>query len=384
MLKAQRAQPGAVVGLVPHADVAGQQRAVDKDHAVHRAVAALELQPALGRRCAAAPAAQKGFGRHRHAVARVTGGPPALGDEAVDQAGLVVQQLARKLGMHRLGDRRCGAATRQQGLCGGRRHQEADLLAITPGGHVDADQLALFVERRAAAHARVERAAEKQRRQVVPLGQAVESTFGDGEADIQRVAQREHTCAARQHLLGGAEVDDAAASQRGRVDRLQQGQIVHHIEGQQLQRTLLAVDRGVDQPVAAWLPRVAADHVVIGDQVALGADQKARAHRRLAVLGLEQGAHLHQPGPRIGVDALAGAGRQGDHGSGRLGCADRYRGGRSRCGAANGVTRRAGTAGDQAAASGQQAAHGAGPDRPQRTFHQHGGSVEAGPGATSG
>jgi hypothetical protein len=60
----------------------------------------------------------------------------------------------------------------------------------------------------------------------------------------------------------------AAAGQRRRVHRLEQRQVVHHVEGQQLQRTLFAVHRGVDQPVAAGLQRVLADDVVVGDEQA--------------------------------------------------------------------------------------------------------------------
>jgi hypothetical protein len=46
----------------------------------------------------------------------------------------------------------------------------------------------------------------------------------------------------------------------------------------------------------------------LGDQVAGIVDQEARAHRGLAVLGLQQRAHLQQQRPRAFVDALAGAG----------------------------------------------------------------------------
>jgi hypothetical protein len=42
---------------------------------------------------------------------------------------------------------------------------------------------------------------------------------------------------------------------------------VHHVEGQQLQRALAAVDRGVDQPVLRRPQRVLADHVVVGDDI---------------------------------------------------------------------------------------------------------------------
>ena len=104
----------------------------------------------------------------------------------------------------------------------------------------------------------------------------------------------------------------AAAGQAGRAGSagLQQREVVDDVEGQQLQRALLAVDGGVDQPVARRLQRVLADDVVVGDQVAGVVDQETRAHRRLAVLRLQQRAHLQQQRPRAFVDALAGAGHR--------------------------------------------------------------------------
>jgi hypothetical protein len=90
----QNAAPdlAAVVGFVAHGQKAGEQRAADKDAAVHFAVRALELQPAHGLRRAAAPAAHPGFLRHWNAVARVAGVAPGLGDELRGEVVLVGQQ----------------------------------------------------------------------------------------------------------------------------------------------------------------------------------------------------------------------------------------------------------------------------------------------------
>ena len=103
----------------------------------------------------------------------------------------------------------------------------------------------------------------------------------------------------------------ASTGQRRGVGGAQQGQVVDDVESQQFQRPLPAVDGGVDQPVAAGLQRELADDVVVGDQQATIVDQEARAHRGLAVLRLEQRAHLQQSRARAFVDALAGAGERG-------------------------------------------------------------------------
>jgi hypothetical protein len=183
--------------------------------------------------------------------------------------------------------------------------QEAHLLAVAPRGDVHAHHAALVVQRRAAAHAGRQRAAEEDGGQEAAFGQAVVGAFDHGEAHVQRVAEREDALAARGRRVRGAELERAAAGQRGGVDRAQQGEVVHDVHRQQLQRALAAVGRAVDEAVTLRLQRDVADDVVVGDEVAGIADEEARADRRLAVLPAQQRANLHQPMARAFVDALA-------------------------------------------------------------------------------
>ena len=62
--------------------------------------------------------------------------------------------MAGRLGHAGLGQQRCAGRALDAVAAHSRgRHQEADLFAVAPGRHVDADEPALVVERRAAAHA---------------------------------------------------------------------------------------------------------------------------------------------------------------------------------------------------------------------------------------
>ena len=85
--------------------------------------------------------------------------------------------------------RRRVLAAREQGGCELGRDQEAHLLAVDPAGDVDANDVALVVERRPAAHPGRERAAEEDLRIEAPLDQAVVGTLRHREADVERVAE---------------------------------------------------------------------------------------------------------------------------------------------------------------------------------------------------
>ena len=82
---------------------------------------------------------------------------------------------------------------------------------------------------------------------------------------------------------------------------------------EQLQRAFAAIGGAVDQAIAVRLQRRLADDVVVGEDVALVGDEEARADAGLAVLPLEQRAHLEQVRPGLAVEAL----RRGRHGSGQ-------------------------------------------------------------------
>ena len=183
----------------------------------------------------------------------------------------------------------------------GRRHEEADLLAVDPAGDVDADDVAFLVERRAAAHAARERAAEEDLRIEAPLDHAVVGALHDREADVERIAERVDALALRQRLVLGAK-GSASKVLPGAVGGLEQRQVVQHVELQDLQRRLAAVGGDVDQLVALGLQRRLADDVEVGDDQAVLGDEEARADRGLAGLALEHGADLHQLRARLLVD----------------------------------------------------------------------------------
>ena len=309
--KAQRAEPTAVVGLVAHGDEAGEQWAADEDAAVHFAVRALELHASRRLWGAAAPTAHPGLLRHGDAVGRVACAAPGLGDEAFGELRFVLQQLLRDGRPGGCGDGGRGAATCDERPHKVGRHQETDLFTVAPRGHVHADEPALLVQRRAAAHAGGERPAEEQGGQEAALGRTVVVAFGHGKAHVQRVAHAEDARAARQRFVFRPQFHRAAAGKGVGLCRAQQGHVMQHVKGQQLQCALAAVHRGVDQPVARGLQRKLADHVVVGHQQPAFFNQEAGADRGLAVLRLQQGAHLQQPATCALVDALAGAGDRG-------------------------------------------------------------------------
>ena len=85
-----------------------------------------------------------------------TGATPALREEALGELGLVRHQVLRQLGIGRCGHRRRRGATLQQVLGKRRRHEKAHLLAVPPGGDVDANHLTVLIERRSAADAGVQ------------------------------------------------------------------------------------------------------------------------------------------------------------------------------------------------------------------------------------
>ena len=121
--------------------------------------------------------------------------------------------------------------------------------------------------------------------------------------------------------------------------RLQQREVVQHVELQDLHRRLAAVGGDVDQVVPVGLQRGLGDDVEIGDDVALARDEEARADRGLAGLALQHGADLHQLRARLLVDlarrqrdrrrragrGAAGAGAAASAGARRPGAAARRR-----------------------------------------------------------
>ena len=182
-----------------------------------------------------------------------------------------------------------------------RRHQEAHLLAVDAARHVDADDVALLVERRAAAHAGRERAAEEDLRIEAAPHQAVVGALHDGEADVERIAERIDALALGQRLGVGAKGQGVEAVPGG-VGGLQQGEVVQHVELQDLQRRFAAVGGDVDQVVPLGLQRRFADDVEVGDDEPVLGDEEARADRGLAGPALQHRADLHQLRARLLVD----------------------------------------------------------------------------------
>ena len=273
----------------------------------------------------------------------MAGAAPGLLDEALHHRVLVREQLGGELRVDRRGDRRRAACPLDQRLRERRRHQEAHLLAVAPRGDVDADHAADLVERRPAAHAGVECAAEEDAGVEAALDEPVVVALEHGEADVERVAERVDAFALGQRVACGAEGERAArcidhraavlARRAVRRQSLDERQVVDRVETQQLQGALAAVDAGVGQPVALGLQRHLADDVVVGDDQAVVTDEEARADRGLAVLALQQRAHLQQLAARAFVEALRGR-RHGQRRGGdrRRHDPGRWVGGRGGCG----------------------------------------------------
>ena len=226
---------------------------------------------------------------------------PALGDEAIGERRLVLDQLLVDDRIGRAEQRRRVLAAREQGGRELGRDQEAHLLAVDAAGDVDADDVAFFVERRAAAHPGRERAAEEDLRIEAALDQAVVGALRHREADVERIAERIDALALGQRLVGRTKRQRIEAAPGG-VAGAQQRQVVQDVELQDLQRRLATVGGDVDQVVPLGLERRFADDVEVGDDVALIGDEKPRADRGLARPALEHGADLDQLRARLLVD----------------------------------------------------------------------------------
>ena len=201
-------------------------------------------------------------------------------DEAVGERLLVLLQL--------LVDDRVGGADERGGVLAARqqrdrelgRNEEAHLLAVDAARDVDADDMALVVERRPAAHAGRERAAEEDLRIEAALDQAVVGALGDREADVERVAERVDPLALRERRVERAKrqrvegLASAASGARLRIAGAQQRQVVQHVELQDLHRRLAAVGRHVDEVVPLRLERRLADDMEVGEDVALALTKK--------------------------------------------------------------------------------------------------------------
>ena len=213
----------------------------------------------------------------------------------------MLHQLLVDDAVGRADDRRRVLAAREQRdrELGG--DEKAHLLAVDAARDVDADDVAFLVERRAAAHAGRERAAEEDLRIEAAPHQAVVGALRDREADVERIAERVDALALRERLAGRAKRQRVEALAR-RVGGAQQREVVQHVELQDHQRRLAAVGGDVDQVVAIGLQRGLADDVEVGDDVALRADEEARADRGLAGAALQHGADLDQLRARLLVD----------------------------------------------------------------------------------
>ena len=225
----------------------------------------------------------------------------------------MAHELARDFGMQRTFDGLGSAAALEQLGDKFHRHQKAHLFGAQALGHIDADHTALRVDGRAAAHARVERAAKEDARVEAALHQAVVGAFGDGKAHVERVAEREDALAAVERFVlrtqrQGAVAGGGAVLAFGR-GHTQQSQIVQHIDSQQADRRFLAFDRHQHGAVALGLQRELADDVVVGDEQAVGRDIKARAGAALRIGLAAQRADLHQLVAR-GQVGLLGVGRR--------------------------------------------------------------------------
>ena len=129
--------------------------------------------------------------------------------------------------------------------------------------------VAFLVERRAAAHAGGERAAEEDLRIEAAPHQAVVGALRDREADVERVAERVDALALRPAAGSpGGSAARRSCARRG-VAGAQQREVVQHVDLQDLQRRLAAVGGHVDEVVALGLQRGLADDVEVGDDVAL-------------------------------------------------------------------------------------------------------------------
>ena len=159
--------------------------------------------------------------------------------------------------------------------------------------------MAFLVERRAAAHAGRERAAEEDLRIKAPPHQPVVGALRDREADVERVAERIDALALRERLVGGAKRQRVEGLARGpgtvptRVAGAQQSEVVQDVELQDDERRLAPVGGDVDEVVLVGLERRLGDDVEVGDDMALRRDQEARADRGLAGAALQHRADLH-------------------------------------------------------------------------------------------
>ena len=204
-----------------------------------------------------APAAHEDVGRHRHPVARVgrRSSSPAAMKRSVSSAWCACS-CSSTIGVGRR--RRSARASRPRASSAVANAAGTRKLTCSPStaaGDVDADDVAFLVERRAAAHAAAERAAEEDLRIEAAPHHAVVGALRRPRSR-RRADCRASRCA-RPAPAARSSGRKASASKRApaRVGRLEQRQVVQHVDLQDLQRRLAAVGGDVDQVVALGLQR---------------------------------------------------------------------------------------------------------------------------------
>jgi hypothetical protein len=158
-------------------------------------------------------------------------------------------------------------------------HEEAHEIAAELLRHVDADDGALGADRRAAAHAGIERARKMDAFVVAALDETVIGAFDDGEAEIERIA----------HGIEALALGELAA-ERPRIEveerhvaavEVHHRKIVGEVDGEQRELAARAVGGGVFKTISLGLERYMRDDVVVGDGKSVAAHQEARSQRGL-------------------------------------------------------------------------------------------------------
>ena len=139
-----------------------------------------------------------------------------------------------------------------------RRYDKADVVACC--GDVNADHDAVFVERRSAAHARVQTAGKQDAAAVGLRQHAAVRSGSDRQTEVERVTHCKQRCATRRRITDCKRHTEGAGGTHQR-------EIVNRIHSQQLQCSFTAVCRQVTQLVVIGLFDVTADDMVVRYQL---------------------------------------------------------------------------------------------------------------------
>ena len=183
-----------------------------------------------------------------------------------------------------------GLRARQQRRDVLRRHDEAHELPAGDHGDVDAVHAAPRVQRGPARHAAVDRAGVVDALVEAVLDQPVRDALGDGQAEVQRKADRPGAFALCGNL--GPQLQGRQFEVVGR----NHGEVVAHVDGEDAQGPGAPVARQVLEPVLARVQHGLRHDVIVRHDPAPVVDGEAAAVEGARRGGVEETADLHHRG----------------------------------------------------------------------------------------